>query len=149
VNDRARGLWARTRVHVWPERYVLASLPVDRHSDVSALLARAGDAFVALVRERDEVSVTLPEALRGDAERLEARIAGPYRVLTFDLELELDVIGYMAPALERLAAAGVSIVPQCGFRTDHLLVLDRDLDAAVDTLEGLIRESRDTHFATG
>ena len=69
------------------------------------------------------------------------RIAGPYRVLTFDLELELDVIGYMAPALERLAAAGVSIVPQCGFRTDHLLVLEQDLDAAIGALEALIRES--------
>lgn len=141
MNERARELWARTRIRVWPERYVLASLPVGRLADAASLAVRAGDAFTALVRERDEVSLTLPEALRPDLESLEARVAGPYRVFTFDLELELDVIGFLAPALERLAAAGVSIVPQCGFRTDHLLVFDRDLDAAVHALEALARES--------
>ncbi|HET9315856.1 MAG TPA: ACT domain-containing protein [Vicinamibacteria bacterium] len=141
MNERARALWARTRIHVWPECYLLASLPVARLSETAALVARAGDAFVALVRERDEVSLTVPEALRSSLEPLAAHIAGPYRILTFDLSLELDVIGYMAPALERLAAAGVSIVPQCGHRTDHLLVFERDLEAAVGALEALIRES--------
>ena len=141
MNPRTRALWARTRVHVWPERYLLASLPVARLAEATALASLAGDAFVALVRERDEVSLTVPEALRPSLEPLAARIAGPYRVLTFDLSLELDVIGYLAPALERLAAAGVSIVPQCGFRTDHLLVFDRDLDAAVAALDRLMRES--------
>jgi hypothetical protein len=141
VNERSRALWARTRIHLWPERYLLASLPLARLADATALATRAGDAFVALVRERDEVSLTVPEALRSKVEPLAARVAGPYRVLTFDLELELDVIGYMAPALERLAAAGVSIVPQCGYRTDHLLVFERDLEAATRTLEGLARES--------
>jgi hypothetical protein len=141
VSERARALWARTRVHVWPERYVLASVPVGRLAEAAALALRSGESFTALVRERDEVSLTVPDAFRPDLTSLAARVAGPYRVLTFDLELELDVIGYLAPALERLAAAGVSIVPQCGFRTDHLLVFERDLDAAVGALEALIRES--------
>lgn len=139
MNERARALWARTRIHVWPERYVLASLRVDRMADAAALVSRAGRAFVALVGERDEISLTLPDALRADVEALAARVAGPYRVLTFDLELELDVIGFLAPATERLAAAGVSVVPQCGFRTDHLLVFDRDLEAAVGILGDLVR----------
>ena len=141
MNERVRALWARTRLHIWLERSVLASLPVDRLPAATALLARAGDAFAALIRERDEVSLTLPESLRADLERLATRVAGPYRVITFDLALELDVVGYLVPALERLAAAGVSIAPQCGYRTDHLLVFDHDLDAAVRTLEGLVRES--------
>jgi hypothetical protein len=141
LNERVRALWARTRIHVWPELYLLASLPVSRLADATALLSRAGDAFTALVRERDEVSLTLPESLREDASALASRVAGPYRVLTFDLELDLDVVGYMAPALERLASAGVSVVPQCGFRTDHMLVSEQDLDAAVATLEALMRES--------
>lgn len=142
MNERARALWASARLHVWPERYVLASVPVSRASDAVALLARAGDAFAAFVRERDECSLTVPESLQSEMEGFAHPIAGPYRVITFDLSLELDVIGFLAPAAERLAEAGVSIVPQCGFRTDHLLVWDRDLDVAVRTLETLIRESR-------
>jgi hypothetical protein len=140
VSDRARALWARTRIHVWPGPYLFASVPLARQAEALALMARAGDAFAALVRERDEVSLTLPDSLRAVIEPLATRAAGPFRVLTFDLDLELDVVGYLAPALERLAAAGVSIVPQCGFRTDHLLVFDRDLDAAVGVLEALVRE---------
>ena len=141
MNDRARLLWASVRLHVWPERYVLASLPIARLAEASALVARAADTFVAIVRERDELSLTLPEALRAELEPLANRVAGPYRVITFDLALELDLVGFLAPAAERLAAAGVSIVPQCGFRTDHLLVWDRDLALAVGILETLIRES--------
>jgi hypothetical protein len=142
VNARTRALWARTRVHVWPERYVVASLPVARLEEATAVVADAAGAFVALVRERDEVSLTVPEALRPSLEPLAAHIAGPYRVLTFDLALELDVIGYLAPALERLAEAGVSIVPQCGFRTDHLLVFDRDLETAVRAIDALVAGAR-------
>lgn len=141
MNDRARALWARTRVHVWPERYLLASLPPARQGDAAALVAHAGGAFAALVHERDEVSLTVAESLRRDLEALGARIAGPYRVLTLDAPLELDVIGFLAPAAQRLAAAGVSIVPQCGYRTDHLLVCERDLDTALRTLDALVRES--------
>jgi hypothetical protein len=142
VNERARALWASARLHVWPERYVLASVPVARASEAVAVLARARGSFAAFVLERDECSLTVAESLRPDLDGLAGPIAGPYRVLTFDLSLELDVIGFMAPAAERLAAAGVSIVPLCGFRTDHLLVWDRDLDVATRTLETLIRESR-------
>jgi hypothetical protein len=141
VNERARALWASARLHVWPERYVLASVPVARASEAIASLHRAGEAFAAFVRERDECSLSVPEALRPAVEPLAERIAGPYRVITFDLSLDLDVIGFLSPAAERLANAGVSIVPQCGFRTDHLLVWDRDLEVAIRTLEALIRES--------
>jgi len=49
-----------------------------------------------------------------------------------------DVVGYLAPAAARLATAGIPIIPQCAFRTDHLLVRESDLDAAVRILGDLI-----------
>lgn len=142
MNESARAAWARTAVHVWPEEYVLARLPVDRMADALGLAAAAPAAsFVALVRERDEVALTLPAASRGALEALAATVDGPYRVLTLDVTLPLDLVGYMAPAAARLADAGVAIVPQCGFRTDHLLVRARDLPAAERVLAALVRES--------
>ena len=82
----------------------------------------------------DAVWATSPLRARARA------VAGPYRVLTFDLDLELDVVGYLAPAAERLATAGVSIVPQCGFLKDHLLVREGDLEQAREVLERWIAE---------
>jgi hypothetical protein len=142
MTARAREAWAQTTVHVWPGDYLFASLPAERMADAVTLLAAApAGTFVALVRERDEVALTLPEVSRAGLARLGARVDGPYRVLTLDVTLPLDLVGFLAPAALRLAEAGVSIVPQCGFRTDHLLVWGRDLDASIRTLEALIRES--------
>ena len=61
-NERARALWAATRVRVWAEPVVLASLPVEKAAAAAALAGHAGAGFVALVRARDEVSLTIPEA---------------------------------------------------------------------------------------
>ncbi len=143
-NDRSRGLWARTRVHVWPEDYVLVSLPAELAVKAAASAARARPAFAATVLERDEVSLTVPEETwRSDPLRERARAeSGPFRVLSFDLDVDLDVFGYLAPAAAALAEAEVPIVPQCAFRKDHLLVPAGKLAAALAALEALIAEAR-------
>lgn len=140
----AHTLWARTRLHVWPEAYRLVSLPPSALEAAAALVARAAGTFAALVLERDEVSLTLPEELwRASAlTKTARRDDGPYRAVTFDLDLDLSVTGYLAPAAARLAAAGVSIVPQCAFLKDHLLVRADQLAAAVVALERLIDDCR-------
>jgi hypothetical protein len=143
VEPAAREVWARTRLHVWPERYVLASLPPGALVKAAEVVGRASG-FVALVAERDEVSVTLTEeawATSGLGAHASAE-AGPYRAITFDVNIDLAVVGYLAPAAARLGAARVSIVPQCAFLKDHLLVREADLKTAVSVLEDLIGACR-------
>jgi hypothetical protein len=139
MNEKARGAWARARLLVWPERYVLVSFPAGRLPEATALAGSTRSGFFALVVERDEVSLTLSEevwrAIRVD----DVGAAGPYRVLTIDVDLELDLCGFLAPLATRLAEAGVPIVPQCAFRKDHILVRDEDLDRTVRILEDWIR----------
>ena len=138
----ARRLWARTRVAVGAEPLTLASLPVDALGETAALVGGLRAGFAALVLERDEVSLSVPtSAWVASALRSRARAeAGPYRALTLDLDLDLGVVGYLAPAAARLAAAGVSIVPQCAFLKDHLLVREDDLARALAVLEALAAE---------
>jgi hypothetical protein len=145
-NDRARELWAKTQIRVWPESVVLVSLPVERAAEAASLAGRASPGFVALMVERDEVSLTVPETLwRSEPLRHDASAeAGPFRVITFDLDLDLEVCGYLAPAAVALASAGVPIVPQCAYRTDHLLVASEKLDAAVAALDALVAQARAT-----
>ena len=136
-------IWAETRLHVWPERYVLASLPLARVAEAAGLVASRPVGFAALVVERDEVSVTVVEAAwHGSDLAREGRAAGPFRVITLDMDVELDVCGYLAPAAARLAEAGVSIVPQCAFSKDHLLVHEEKLGTALSVLEDWIRTCR-------
>lgn len=142
MRDRARELWSRTRLHVWPERYVLASLSRDHLGDAAALVA-AGAGFAALVVERDEVSVTVAESSWTGRLTHSARAQGPFRALTLDVDIALDVCGYLAPAAALLAEAGVAIVPQCGFLKDHILVHEDDIGPAVRVLEGWIAACRE------
>jgi len=143
LNERARAAWARTTVQVWPGRYCLVSLPVERLAEVAGALAEASG-FAALVVERDEVSLTVPEDrwVRHPLRAAARSDAGPYRALTLDVNLELDLTGYLATAALRLAEAGVSIVPQCAFLKDHLLVPEEHLERAVGVLEALVREAK-------
>lgn len=143
LKDRAREIWSRTRVLVWPESYVLASLSRAHLGDAAALVATAAG-FAAFVVERDEVSVTVAESSWTESRLASTgRAQGPLRVLTLDVDIDLDVCGYLAPAARLLAEAGVAIVPQCGFLKDHILVHERDLESAARVLEGWIAACRE------
>jgi hypothetical protein len=134
----------RTRLHVWPEPLRLVSFPPDRLGDAASLVAGAAGSFASLVLERDEVSVALPERVfEASPLRAAARAdAGPYRAITLDIDVELDVTGYLAPAAVLLGEAGISIVPVCAFLKDHLLIREPDLERALAVLEGLIASCR-------
>jgi hypothetical protein len=140
LSPSLRALWARVHLWVWPERYRLVSLPLAALADAARVVAGGAGAFAALVVERDEVSLTVDEARWAGSGLGASREAGPFAAITFDLDLDLDVCGFLAPAAARLAAAGVSIVPQCAFAKDHLLVHDRDRARAVAVLEQLIAD---------
>jgi len=139
-NARARTLWARTTLRVWPEAYRLVSLDPTLAEEAAGLLAANPAPFAVLVLERNEVSLTIAEALwRRSPLRARARSeAGPFRAITFELALDLDVVGYLAPAAARLARAGIPIVPQCAYQKDHVLVPEERLADAVRVLEGLV-----------
>jgi hypothetical protein len=139
VTEGARAAWARAKVLVWPERYVLATFPVVRLPEVAALVRSRSDGFIALVVERDEVSLTLSETSWSEARVDDGRAAGPYRVLTVDVDLDLDLCGFLAPLAARLAEQEVPIVPQCAFLKDHILVREEDLDRTIHVVEDLIR----------
>jgi hypothetical protein len=142
LSPSVRALWAAVRLLVWPGRYLLVSLPLGALADAARLVAAGGGAFAALVVERDEVSLTVDEARWAKGGLDASREAGPFAAITFDLDLDLGVCGFLAPAAARLAAAGVSIVPQCAFLKDHLLVHDADRARAVAVLEQLIADCR-------
>jgi len=143
-NPTVRRLWAQTKLRVHEGRYRLVSLPTKELTRAAQFFGSIGAGFAALILEPSEVSMSVPEGVWQEHRALfpAAREDGPFRVITFDLDVELSTWGYFAPAAGRLATAGVSIVPQCAFLKDHLLVKDEDLPRAVAVLEALIHESQ-------
>ena len=118
--DLVRGHGLGFRVH--EERYEVALAST---SDVVI------DAF-AVVDYRGERTVVRP--LPHDRMAFEGRV---YRMISFTGDLPLDMVGFMALASGALADRGIPIFVISSYRTDHVLVSEKDLDGAIDSLESL------------
>jgi hypothetical protein len=125
-------------VKVSPATYFLVGM---RHEDWQRLLespelSPRGDAPFMLLRDEHEVTLLLDEedwrAMRHAAR--EARVEGDFRLVTLDIELGWNVVGYLARVTAILAQAGVSVGALSAFSRDHLLIKQNQLGLALRVL---------------
>src|SRR5437764_3748848 len=64
----------------------------------------------------------------------DARVEGGFRLLTFDIELDWNVVGFLARVTEILSEANVSVGALSAFSRDHLLIKQDDLGTALRVL---------------
>ena len=131
-------LLRRARVVVAPATFFLVGL---RHEDWARLLEnpelspRASAPFM-LLKDEHEVTLLLEETdwhtMRHAAR--DARVEGGFRLLTFDVELDWKVVGFLARVTRILADAGVSCGALSAFSRDHLLIKQDDLGTALRVL---------------
>jgi hypothetical protein len=117
--------------------YTLISLPPTAIWAGAGIMADLGEAFSAVIADKDEVTLVLPlDAWQDYEKRLpNARQQGEFRLITFDIELDFDLIGFMAIVSRILADVGVSILPFAAFARDHVLVPVEKFQIAWDALE--------------
>jgi len=136
--DDAAELLRHTKVEVAPATFALVRL---RHEDWNRLLEnpelspRAQSTFMLL---RDPVEVTLLledddwRAMRHAAR--DAKVEGGFRLVTLDIELAWNVVGFLAHVTGILGGAGVSVGALSAFSRDHLLIKQDDLGKALRVL---------------
>jgi hypothetical protein len=131
-------LLRRAKVEVAPATYFLIGM---RHEDWTRLLENPelsprGSAPFMLLRDEHEVTLLLDETdwhtMRHAAR--DARIEGGFRLVTLDIELEWNVVGFLARVTQLLAEAGISCGALSAFSRDHLLIKQDDLAAALRIL---------------
>ena len=136
--DDAAELLRRTKVEVAPATFVVVGM---RHEDWTRLLEspelspRAQSTFM-LLRDPLEVTLLLEDedwrAMRHAAR--DAKVEGGFRLVTLDIKLAWNVVGFLARVTEILAAAGVSVGALSAFSRDHLLIKQDDLGKALRVL---------------
>lgn len=117
--------------------YVLIHLPAPAITAGAAVLAEIGSPFCALVVDKDEVTLLLSQNDWEDfAGRLpDHRMADtPFRLITFDLPLDLNLVGFMALVSRILADADISIVALSAFERDHVFVPADQFEKAWEAL---------------
>jgi len=131
-------LLRETRIRVSPATYVLLGLS---HIDWARLLEESGlsprlDSSFMIFRDDKEVTMLVEE---DDWNRMrhavrDARVEANFRLITLDLELGWNVVGYLARVAEILTSAGVSLGALSAFSRDHLLIKQEHLGKALKVL---------------
>lgn len=128
-------LLLQARVEVAPETFYLIGL---NHQDWLRLTdnAELGPSRLApfmMLRDGHEVTLLLTEEdwLQMRYAARDARVEADFRLVTIDLELGWNVIGFMAHVAGILAGANISCGFLSAFSRDHLLIKQNDLARAL------------------
>ena len=138
-------------------RRILAETIVKKHrSDYSIVFIKPSDGEKARTLLRDiqpwssityageEISVVIPSS---HWEKFKIHFTGhkeegPYKLITFDIVLDLSIVGFLSFVSTALADAGISIYAVSTYMKDHILVKKADATRAVIVLDCLIAEAR-------
>ncbi|MDT5158294.1 MAG: uncharacterized protein QOH51_2651 [Acidobacteriota bacterium] len=143
-NGDAAELLRHAKVEVAAATYVLVGL---RHEDWRRLLENpelspSMESNFFLLRDRFEVTLLLEEAdwrsMRHAAR--DARVESGFRLVTLDIELAWNVVGFLARVTEILSGAGIPVGALSAFSRDHLLIKQDDLGKALRVLGNHVAE---------
>src|SRR5262249_54388774 len=143
IDPRISTLLRQARWRKRPERFTLVGLDPNERLVVARALAGITPPFMQLIVEPDLLPLLLPES---DWRSLRpafpnAQVQATFCVITFDLDLPDDLVGFLAVASQALAAAGVPILAICGFTKDHILVREEHLERALSALGALAAQT--------
>lgn len=137
-------LLKKTRVEVAPETFTLLSL---RHEDWLKLvenpeLSPRMTAPFMIFRDKFETTLLLDEIDFGTLRHAvrDAKVERNFRLLTFNIELDFTVVGFLAEITRILAEAEISIVALSAFSRDHLLIKQDDLAKVLKVLGNYVEE---------
>ena len=136
-------VFASTVIKLHPDEFVLVSLaPSEKERALDSV--KQLDPFTSVTADHAEVSLILKtldwESIEGLFQS--SQVEGPYRAITFDIVLDLSLVGFLSVVSAVLAEAGISIFALSTFLRDHILVKSSEANKAVRLLEDLIRRCR-------
>ena len=134
-------VFASTKLKLHPANYMIASLPVEEQEKVLDLFKLLSP-FSSVTLDLEEISLILKEEDWASLKEYFPvyEIEGPYRVITFDIVLDLSLIGFLSVVSAVLADEEISIYAVSTFLRDHILVKAADAEKAVRALSTLIQK---------
>lgn len=136
------------QLHVPETRYAVASIPLAHYDEVVACL-REIEGFVALTRDKEEITLILAEEVWQQlaARFPDAQAQGQRRLIRFDTVLDFSVVGFIAEISRALAEADISILSISTYRTDAVLVHEARFADALNAVKQALATLRFTHLA--
>ena len=143
-NEKVLELLRQTRVEVAHETFNLISLSRENWLKLlenPELSPRMSAPFMIFL-DKWEVTLLLDEIDFGKIREVltNAKTEGNFRLLTFDVELDFNVVGFLHEITRILAAANIPIVALSAFLRDHILIKQSDLVKTLKILGEYVEE---------
>jgi hypothetical protein len=90
---------------------------------------------VAVIRDRTETTCVIESSRCRPGSPAEAEPG--WKIITFEMVLPFELVGFFAAVSTAVAKAGVSLFALSSYSTDHIMVKARDLDKALGALRKL------------
>ena len=140
MNSNARNVLAEAALYSDGVEYKLVKLPATAITLAAGIVAEAACPFTSMIVDKDEVSLMLPvDVCQVFERRLRLAVISDlnYRLLTFDLVLEPDLVGFLALISQCLADAQVPLLAFAAYSRDHIFVPASRFDEAIAAIESL------------
>ena len=132
-------IFASTKLHLHPDEFAIVSLPLSEKTKALDAFKNL-EPFSSVTVDHAEVSLILRTS---DWEKMEhlfepSEADGPYSAITFDIVLDLSLVGFLSVVSAVLAEAGISLYALSTYLRDHILVKTSQADDAEKVLAELI-----------
>jgi hypothetical protein len=139
LSQDLRKIFADTNLLQHPDDYTIVSMdPSEAHQMRQVLPSFSSfssvtfdSAEISLIVKSDEWR-EVKESFKSHHEE------GPYRLITFDIVLDLSIVGFLAVVSEVLAEEDVSIYALSTYLKDHILVKREDSKRAMNVLKKIV-----------
>jgi len=143
--DSVSELLRQTRIDVAPASYVVVGLSHRLWAQLleNPELSPRADAPFMIFRDQHEVTLLIEEDdwTRISHAARDAQVERGFRLVTLDITLPWNTVGYLARVTGLLADAGISIGAITAFSRDHLLIKQDDLGKAMRVLGEHVAEA--------
>jgi hypothetical protein len=118
----------------------MVKLPPRLILEVSSLLSTACGTFSMMTANSTELSILVEKGLwtKSDLKPMAIAAHGPYRVISLEVNIGLDVVGYLSPILKRFAERGICVFANCSFSGDHLIVNNDDVNESLNIINEFV-----------
>lgn len=143
-NQKTLELLRRTPVEIAPQNFSLISLTDENWRKLleNPELSPRMTAPFMIFKDKFEITLLLDEtdfaAVRNNLGA--AKIERDFRLLTFDIELDFTIVGFLAEIARILAEADISVIALSAFSRDHILVKQENLAKTLKVLGAYVEE---------
>ncbi len=137
-------VFASTKVHLHTDEFTIVSLPLSEKERVLDEFKRL-EPFSSVTVDHAEVSLILRTSDWDSMKPLfkTSEAEGPYSAITFNIVLDLSLVGFLSVVSAVLAEAGINIYAISTYLRDHILVESSHAEDSVSVLADLIMRCRD------